>query len=82
MSAATGILPVYLRIQRRERERLEVHEDHVAVRVAQNVAVLQIVVAQHHFELFLVRQSEHAVDFLRNQVDSDVFEAIAGAYDK
>ena len=79
MSAATGIFPVYLRIEKEPRERLEVHEDHIAFGVVQNVSVLQIVMSKHHFELLLLRQSEHTVDLLRNQVESNVFEAIAGA---
>ena len=64
-----------------KKGQLEVDEDHIAVSVAQNVSVLQVVVAQHHLELLLLRQGEHALDLLRNQVDSDALELIAGAWE-
>lgn len=33
---------------------LEVHEDHIAFGIAQNVAMLQIMMAQNHLELLLI----------------------------
>lgn len=76
MSAATGMRPVYLR--RRAHQRvLEVDEDHPALLVHQDVAVLQVEVAQNRLVVLRVQQLEHAVDLVLDEVDAHTLELLS-----